>query len=100
MFPKNTGVFKPLKEWGESGKNNYYDYANAGDEVDEETYNYFRDILPPVTLKQGYFQVGEPYSHVQDKNGQWRATFATFVFDGEKYYYLGHCFEGETEHQG
>lgn len=96
--------YKPFKGWHEfseqTGKHNYYDYAKPGDEVDEETYNYFLDILPPVTLKHGYFQVGEPYSHAEDESGKWRATWTTFIHEGDKYYYLGHCFAGGYEHQG
>lgn len=92
--------YKPFKGWHDfserTGKHNYYDYAKPGDEVDEETYNHFLDILPPVTMKHGYFQVGEPYSHREDDEGRWRATWATFIQEGDKYYYLGHCFAGET----
>lgn len=96
--------YKPLKGWHEfserTGKHNYYDYAKPGDRVDEETYNYFLNILPPATMKQGYFQVGEPYSHEIDENGRCRATWATFIQEGDTYYYLGHCFAGETVHRG
>lgn len=94
--------YKPFDGWHkfsvETGKGNYYDYAQPGDIVDRETYDYFLNIMPPVTMERGYFQVGEPYSHAEDKAGRWRATFMTFAREGERYYYLGHCFAGEREH--
>ena len=83
-----------------TGKANYHEYAKPGDIVDRETYNYFLEILPPVTMERGYFQVGEPYSTEQAENGIWKETWATFAKDGDKYYYLGHCFAGERKHRG
>lgn len=93
--------YKPFDGWHkfavETGQANYYDYAQPGDIVDRETYDYFLNILPPATMERGYFQVGEPYSHEEDKDGRWRPTFMTFVREGDKYYYLGHCFAGGRE---
>ena len=96
--------YKPFKGWGdfegEDGKTSYEYYAKPGDIVDRETYDYFLDILPPVVMKRGYFQVGEPYSTAKAEDGTWKETWATFVKEGDKYYYLGHCFAGERKHRG
>ena len=99
---------KTLKGWHEfadankGGKTDWDYYCKPGDEVDREVYDYFLDILPPRTLARGYFQVGEPYSHKQDTDGKWKATYSTFCRseddDGTKhYYYLGNCFAGKDK---
>lgn len=94
---------KTLQGWHEYGetheKNDWDDYCKPGDEVDREVYDHFLDILPPRTMKRGYFQVGEPYSMKQDKDGNWKETWTTFAREGNKYYYLGNCFAGKREHQ-
>lgn len=88
--------YKPFKGWKEE---NYDDYAKPGDIVDEETYDYFLDILPPATMKLGYFQVGEPYRMMKAEDGTYKETWLTFAKKGDKYYYLGHCFAGEYKHR-
>lgn len=94
---------KTLQGWHEYGetheKNDWDDYCKPGDEVDREVYDHFLDILTPRTMKRGYFQVGEPYSMKQDKDGNWKETWTTFAREGDKYYYLGNCFAGKREHQ-
>lgn len=88
---------KTLKGWHESGARTWDEYCQPGDEIDEEAYNDFLDVLPPHTLKRCYFQVGEPTDTKQDKNGKWRDTWPTFAREGGRYYYLGNCFTGERE---
>ena len=96
--------YKPFKGWHEyaekTGQSNYYEYAKPGDIVDRETLDYFTDILPPVTMARGYVQMGEPYSTARADDGTWKETWATFIKEGDKYYYLGHCFAGERKHRG
>lgn len=97
---------KTLQGWHEfaerTGQSNWDDYCKPGDEIDRETYDYFLDILPPRTMSRGYFQVGEPYSHAQDEDGKWKATWSTFCRsehdDGSpQYIYLGNCFAGKDK---
>ena len=72
-----------------------------GDYVDQEIVDYFRDVLPPRSMAPGYLQVGEPYSHVPDQEGRYRATYNTFKKSAPGVWkYCGHCFAGGTEHRG
>lgn len=90
--------YKPFKGWHEfaekTKQESYYDYAKPGDIVDEETMDYFMDVLPPRSMGHGYLQMGEPYSHAEDEAGRLRPTFMTFEKRGGKCYYLGTCFAG------
>ena len=36
-------------------KNNWDDYCHPGDSIDQEAYDYFLNILPPITLHDSYF---------------------------------------------
>lgn len=70
-----------------------------GDYVDQEIIDYFRDVLPPRNMWSGYLQVGEPYSHAPGPDGQYRATYNTFVDAAPGIWmYCGHCFAGQKEH--
>ena len=72
-----------------------------GDYVDQEIVDYFRDVLPPRNMSWGYLQVGEPYSHVPDQDGRYRATYNTFTKSAPGVWlYRGHCIAGETKHRG
>lgn len=81
-------------------KHSWSDYCKPGDFVDEEVYDYFLDLLPPRSMKNGYLQVGEPAdSRCNPKTGRFENTYATFRFarkldDAEIYQYLGNCFAG------
>ena len=76
--------------------------AQRGQEVAQEVYEYFLNILPPRSINggQGYFagfQVGEAYSHELDtRTGKLRPMYATFVSRDGKYYYMGINFPGEV----
>lgn len=72
-------------------------FLQIGDLVDQEFVNYFIDVLPPACMNGKCVQIGEPYSHREDKNGKWRATFPTLKKTPEGWRYAGHCFRGETE---
>lgn len=47
------GEYRPFKGWEafaeKTGKNSYTDYVKPGDYVDQETFNYFMDVMPPVS---------------------------------------------------
>lgn len=66
--------------------------------VDEGVADYFLNILPPRTMKMGYFQVGEPHSTaVNPKTKRYSETYATFLKVGKGMWeYRGHCFAGEN----
>lgn len=77
--------------------------AERGQEITEETYYDFLDIMPPISLKGGQgwaagFQMGEPYCHRTDtRTGKWRAMFMTFTSSGGRYFYQGINFAGEVD---
>lgn len=73
--------------------------GTAGDTVDEQIVNDFRDCVPPASMSRGYLQVGEAYDHMVDENGRWRPTFMTFAFKDGVWVYCGCCFRGETVHR-
>ena len=97
-----------MKEWNgrklismEDWTGNFSDIASPGDLVDEEIVDEMINCIPPACMKSSCTQCGEPYSHKEDENGKWRATYATFkeVTKGI-YEYCGHCFRGENVERG
>lgn len=78
---------KTYKEWEKSKAETIYEYLNIGDKVDEEIIDYFRDIVPPVTINSFTLQVGEPSDHINGK-----ATFMTFMKVNGEWIYKGDCF--------
>ena len=83
---------------GKRGK--WYDYAKPGDLVDESVFIYFMDVTTPRIYRDGYLQVGAPYSRVMDDEmGTERDTFPTFErVEKGIYRFCGNCFAGETKH--
>ena len=76
---------KTLEQW-EYSREYFENFATPGDEIDEEIYYYFLEVLPPATITRKGFLVGEPYDH----NGQGEAMFSTFYqYPGNKYVYGG-----------
>ena len=79
-----------------TGKHNYEDYAQPGDKIDRETYDYFLNCLPPATMGYGYFQMGEEHDY-REVDGKMRATYMTFLHEGgDSYFYLGDLPAGYT----
>lgn len=88
---------------GKRGKHcqySWYDYAKPGDLVDESVFIYFMDVTTPRIYRDGYLQVGAPYSRVMDDEmGTERDTFPTFErVEKGIYRFCGNCFAGETKH--
>lgn len=85
---------KTIDGWHKSGCGDWDTYCKPGELVDEGVADYFLDILPPRTMKKGYFQVGEPHNHaVNPETMQSCGTYATFVrAGGGMWEYKGHCF--------
>ena len=90
---------KTLYGWCEfsdrTGKGSWYEYAEVGSVVAEAVVDSFLDMLPPRSMKYGYVQVGEAYSHIEDENGTVRATYMTFAKLDGVWKYCGNCFAGE-----
>ncbi|HBT65620.1 MAG TPA: hypothetical protein DEB10_13270 [Ruminococcaceae bacterium] len=91
---------KTLKGWEESCITEFDDYVLPGDIVDEKIVDYFLNTLPPASLSAGYFQFGEPHSHIQDDTGKFRPCFKTFQkADPLNWRYQGMCFLNETDNR-
>lgn len=75
-----------------------YDTAKVGDFVEQAVVDEAVNALPPACLTARCVQMGEPYSHIPDHAGRWRATYATFAKVCEGVWeYRGHCFRGQTD---
>ena len=77
---------KTYNGWNES-KLDFGEYANPGDEIDDDIYYYFLGVLPPRKMAHYGFLVGEPYSH----NSDGAAVYDSFYQspDGKRFYYGG-----------
>ena len=87
---------KTIEDWQNSECRTWDEYCKPGDLVDQEVADYFLNILPPQTMKRGYFQVGEPHSYARNpKTGKPSGTYATFVRYGRGIWqYRGNCWTG------
>jgi hypothetical protein len=93
-------MMKTLKGWGAlcvSKRDSGFDwskYAQPGDEIDEEAFDYFLGVLPPKRWEGGYFLVSEPC----DFNDQGEETYMGFQErDDGTFYYLGEITVTELE---
>ena len=75
-----------------------------GELFTSEIAEYFLDVLPPACWSSTFVQVGEPHDHRKDKNGNFKATYATFesvkgtINDVDSIWkYCGNCFKDEHE---
>ena len=62
------------------------------DNIDTEMYDYFLNILPPITNSSTLMQVGEPYDHC-DKG----AIYITFSKENGHWTYKGNCLKGSPQ---
>lgn len=90
---KKEKVIKTYANW----KGDLDQYLKIGDLVDDEMMEYFITVLPPRTMTRGLIQIGEPYSHEKDQNGNYRATYATLKNTCYGWEYCGKCFAGTIE---
>ena len=91
---------KTLKEWEASGKS-FPDFCEYGHTVDEDIVEYFRDVLPPVTLRKNIVQCGEPYGHRKNpETGKFEPTYITFVKAGKEWVYMGQCTQRKYNNAG
>ena len=95
-----------MKEWNgrklitmEDWTGSFSEIAKAGDM--ESIVDEMINCVPPACMRSNCMQCGEPYSHKEDENGNWKPTFATFKqVDKGIYEYCGHCFRGENVEHG
>lgn len=98
---KTQDAVKTMAEWNVNGVD-FTKYVEDYDEIDEELYNYFMDVLPPMSLRttQGFvdcgFQCSEPYDIVYDNEGNGHNTYSTFGKKNGKYYYMGLNVKGQV----
>ena len=90
---------KSVQGWENSGLRNLSDYLTVGDVVDEDMVDDFRNSLPPRTDYRALLQMGEPYSHVDSDEGQFKATYTTFSYKEGQWVFMGYCFAGETKNR-
>ena len=73
------------------------DALKVGDLVEQEIVSDLMDSLPPVCMRSDCSQIGEPASHKEDANGNYKATYTTFKKVAEGIWeYCGNCFRGEN----
>lgn len=87
---------KTFAGWVESGLSDFSDYCKPNDKVDREMVDYFRDVLPPTTMKARLLQSGDPHNYAPDENGRYRETYTTFAKIDPSWIYMGNCFEDQS----
>ena len=72
----------------EQWKGDFHKCCQPGEEITEDLYWYFLDLLPPISLGSGAkmcgFQVSEPHDHVFCTDGKMRARYPTFGTNNSK----------------
>lgn len=83
---KRYEIMKTKKQWDNS-KENLETFLQPKDEIDEEFYWYFIEILPPIYQTSYGFLVGEPHSH----NWLNEARYGAFIHNPTrtKFWFLG-----------
>lgn len=95
-------ALKPCRQYDGKqvyNKDWYYgtDALKVGDLVEQEIVNDLMDSLSPACMRSDCSQLGEPSSHKEDANGNYKATYATFKKIAEGIWeYCGDCFRGEN----
>lgn len=73
--------------------------AREGQQITEEIYNTFFNMLPPIFIPcytygnyTDIFLCSEPVDHAPDSKGIFRAKYNAFGKQGDKFYYIGERF--------
>lgn len=81
-------------------------YCQPGDFCKESLVGYWVGLLPPITIRRGLIQAGEPVCHAQGSDGEYHPIYRTFVVTDQTdeagvplWLYKGLCFAGETENR-
>lgn len=81
---------KTMKDWEREANGNcqysWYDYAKPGDLVDESVFIYFMDVTTPRIYRDGYLQVGAPYSRVMTMRWERSVTLSRLLKGWRKAY--------------
>jgi hypothetical protein len=75
---------KTLKQWQDS-KLDLSKFLQPGDQVDDELFDYFLEVMPPACLSHTCLQIGEPVRH--DEKG--RPVYDTLEKIGNDWTYTG-----------
>ena len=78
-------TIKTMAGWREHEANDFDGYVKPYDEISEDVYWYFLEVLPPTYCSNG-FLVSEAYSYCDKHNTQ---TYGCFVKVEDSFYYLG-----------
>jgi hypothetical protein len=76
---------KTYAEWQEGNHGDLGEYLQVGDEVGEDMYWYFLEVLPPITWTLDEVQLGEPI----DSDSEGHSRFSTLQRKGERWFYAG-----------
>ena len=79
-----------MQDW----KSDFSQDFKVGDRVDNEIYEHFLDVLPPLVNRYNYFQTSE----ASGSDGKGNSTYLTFIKDDISWIYLGDCCKNGTEH--
>lgn len=74
---------KTYKQWEESEKD-FHDFIEPMDEIDEELYLYYGEVVAPKYCANGLIQCGEAWK--RQRHVYWYETFNKV---NDKYYYIG-----------
>ena len=87
-----NNTIKTFKDWMESSCNTLNEFVKPGDIVDEEMYNHFLNIMPPLIFSSTLLQVSEPCDYLQGGN-----TYITFQKENGNWIYKGECHKNKTQ---
>ena len=76
---------KTYKGWMQSSHSTFSTYVQVNDEIDEDMYYYFMEVVPPLDAGPCWFLMGEAIDH--DMNGQIRHDL--FIEKDNKFYFKG-----------
>lgn len=86
MTKQRLPPMKTYEGWNGSGLN-LGEYLKPGDEVDQEMFDYFLEVVPPASFGIKHVQIGEACDH-SGPGGQ--PTFDTIVRgEGRRWIYIG-----------
>lgn len=89
---------KTMEDWLASNKS-WNNFCAVGTLVDKSIYEYFLNILPPITYTFMTMQVGEPVAEaINPETNKLENTYSTFAWIADGVYmYCGECFKGSTK---
>ena len=80
---------KTLKAWDDSPKT-FEEFVSVGDEIDTSMYDYFLGIMPPRTMENHGFLMGEPATHNRAGETLYMTFLQSYVDGKAICHYAGH----------